>query len=127
MHPAIVKNQMQMAHILQKCSVLSEEKYEITGSTIPKNEKPLLTASNVSTASILGNQFDKIDPYKYLFTANPVGAKSILQQPPKHPTSITNKPSLYMPMPSLKDVHQPKFDEYIDLNSHQPKVNAYHT
>lgn len=33
-HPAIVKNQMQMASILSKCSILSEEKYEITGSTI---------------------------------------------------------------------------------------------
>lgn len=29
-------------------------------------------------------------------------------------------------MPSLKDV-QPKFDEYIDLNSLQTKLNPFHT
>ena len=78
-HPAIVKNQMQMAHILQKCSILSEEKYEITGSTLQKNEKPALTSSLSTASSILDNKLDKIDPYKYLFAANPVAAKSVLQ------------------------------------------------
>ena len=84
-----------------------------------------MTNVNVTNTSILDNKQDKIDPYKYLFTANPIGNKSVLSQPPKHFNHIS-KPSLYMPMPSLKDV-QPKFDEYIDLNSLQPKLNPFHT
>ena len=69
-------------------------------------------------AASIDNKLEKIDPYKYLFA--PSSTVSSVLPPPKYPS----KPTLCMP--SLKDV-QPKFDEYIDLNSLQPKVNQFHT